>query len=84
MIFMAKNISQNLGVFVDVFVVVIGAALVITGYLVIVLMNSMQSDNTSKGVLLLALVMIVSSMIQLASLSMLGKIRENLKGGRNR
>ncbi len=76
---MAKNLGQNQGVFVDVFVVIIGATLVVTGYLVMILMGSMQSDNTTKGVLLLALVMIVSSMIQLASLAMLGKIREGLK-----
>ncbi len=76
---MVKSVNHNQGVFVDVFVVVIGAVLVITGYLIIVLMNSMQSDNTSRGVLLLALITIVSSMIQLASLSMLGKIREGLK-----
>ncbi|MBI3412474.1 MAG: hypothetical protein HY051_00140 [Candidatus Aenigmarchaeota archaeon] len=77
---MAKTIKEN--VFVDVFVLVIAAILVITGYLVMILMTGMQQDNVARGVLLLALLTIVSSMIQLAMLAMLGKIRQNLKGGK--
>ena len=77
---MANKLKEN--VFVDVFVVVISAILVITSYLVMALMTSMQQDNATRGVLLLALLVIVSSMIQLASLAMLGKIRQGLKGGK--
>ncbi len=78
---MAKQVALKENVFVDVFVVVICAILVITGYLVMVLMTTLQQDNATRGILLLALLVIVSSMIQLASLAMLGKIRQNLKGG---
>ena len=78
---MAKSSQLKENVFVDVFVVVICAILVITGYLVMVLMTSLQQDNTTRGILLLSLLVIVSSMIQLASLAMLGKIRQGLRGG---
>ena len=79
---MAKFMKSQEDVFVDVFVVVIGAILVITGYLIMVMMSSSQADNVSRGVLLLSLLVIISTMVQLAALSMLGKIRENL--GRNK
>lgn len=77
---MSKPTTLKENVFVDVFVVVIAAILVITSYLVMVLMTAMQQDNVARGILLLALLAIVSSMIQLALLAMLGKIRQNLKG----
>ena len=79
---MAKNIKPQEGVFVDVFIVVIGAILVITGYLIMVLMSSVQDDNVARGVLFLALLVIISTMVQLASLAMLGKIRENVRGNK--
>jgi len=76
---MVKIPKSQETVFVDVFVIVIGAILVITGYLVMVLMSAVQADNVARGVLLLALLVIISTMVQLAALSMLGKIRENLR-----
>ncbi len=79
---MPKAEKMKTGVFVDVFIVIIGAILVITGYLVMVLMTAMQQDTIAKSLLMLALLIIVSSMIQLASLAMLGKIRETLGGGK--
>ncbi|MFH0889773.1 MAG: hypothetical protein V1836_01350 [Candidatus Aenigmatarchaeota archaeon] len=74
--------KMKTGVFVDVFVVIIGAILVVTGYLVMVLMTAVQQDTVSRSILMLSLLAIVSSMIQLASLAMLGKIRENLRGAK--
>ncbi len=66
--------------FTDVFIVVIAAILVITAYFLISMSNVLSpSDNVTRAVLLLSLMMIISSVIQLAILAMVGKIREKIE-----
>ncbi len=67
-------------IFIDVFIVVIAAILVITAYFLISVSNVLSpSDNVTRAVILLSLIMIISSVIQLAILSTVGKIRDKME-----
>ncbi|MFH1105759.1 MAG: hypothetical protein V1731_00940 [Candidatus Aenigmatarchaeota archaeon] len=66
--------------FTDVFIVVIAAILVITAYFLISMSNVLSpSDNVTRAVLLLSLMMIISSVIQLAILATVSKIRDKME-----
>ncbi len=66
--------------FTDVFIVVIAAILVITAYFLISMSNVLSpSDNVTRAVLLLSLMMIISSVIQLAILATVSAIRDKME-----
>ncbi len=62
----------------NVFVIAIGVLLVIGGYILIGIMGVLPSnDNTTKALVMLAILVIISNVAQLATFSMIAGGREN-------
>lgn len=62
---------------INVFIAVVGVLLVVGGYILIGIMSILPSgDNTTKALVLLSILVIISSIAQLASLSIVSS-REN-------
>ncbi|MBI4177029.1 MAG: hypothetical protein HY516_01545 [Candidatus Aenigmarchaeota archaeon] len=62
----------------DVFVTVVGMLLVVGGYLLVGIMGLLpQGDNVTKALVMLAVLVIVSSIAQLATFSIISSGREN-------